>query len=311
MIRKIIKQGNKSYTFTLPISWIKENNLKGSDEIETNADGQYLILCPKKGIQESDKETFFDLANFGERVIRNILNQSYRQGYDKIRLEFHSPEQLKIVREITEDSLLGFAIVEEKGKHCMLQNIAEPAKERYDIILRKVFLTIKMEAEDILEEFRKAAPKDIEKRIRQKNTVDKYNNYLRRVIISNKAGGAGKSHLQYHLVSLLSMIHHAYYYLVLAAKDMKVGHLEKDVDKLFSSTNSLLDDLYETYYKDPNIDFEVGRKKIKLFTETIYPLINSSSKQRVIVYHLAEVIRLVQQCSSVVYGISVGEKVKP
>ena len=309
MIRKIIKQGNKSYTFTLPIDWIKEYNLKGSDEIEIIEDESSLIITPKKKAEDLRNEIVFDLQNFGERAIRNIINQAYRQGYDKITLHFHSKQQIELINDITENSLLGFAVVEEKNERCVLQNIAEPSKDRYDIILRRVFLTIKIDSEEILSDFQNGNQQNMEKRIQQKNVFDKYTNYLRRVILSHKIGGRRNSYLLYHLISQLSVIYHTYYYLSKTADKMKIKTLEKDVEGIFVKVNDHFMDLYHEYFNnDLNLDYKIGMQKIKIFEENIYPLMTKNSKQNVIVYHLGEITRLVQLSSSVVHGMIANPK---
>ena len=53
MRRRIIKQGNNSFTSTVPIKWIKENNLEAGDEIEVFEEDNQLI------ISESARRKFF------------------------------------------------------------------------------------------------------------------------------------------------------------------------------------------------------------------------------------------------------------
>ena len=44
MRRKIIKQGNNSFTLTLPIKWVKENSIEKQNEVEVDYFEKDLIL---------------------------------------------------------------------------------------------------------------------------------------------------------------------------------------------------------------------------------------------------------------------------
>jgi phosphate uptake regulator len=74
MRRKIIKQGNNSYTLTLPIKWVKEYNLDGADEVEIiEEEGSLKIVSEQKKIK---KEISITINNKFEKNIRFILKQA-------------------------------------------------------------------------------------------------------------------------------------------------------------------------------------------------------------------------------------------
>ena len=141
MKRKIIRLGQATYVMSLPSKWIRESNLNKGDYIEVEEKDGNLIISTQKAAQRT--EVTLDLHNFNERTIQNVLNQTYRKGFDVIRLKYATSEQLKSVRRITKETLLGFEVVKEEKGFCTLENIAEPSVEKYDVILRKLFLVIK------------------------------------------------------------------------------------------------------------------------------------------------------------------------
>ncbi|MCA9459468.1 MAG: AbrB/MazE/SpoVT family DNA-binding domain-containing protein, partial [Nanoarchaeota archaeon] len=81
MKRKIIKQSGRAYTITLPINWIRENNIEEGDEIELNENNNQLNIVtentntPKTSIS-------LDIPKGKESSIRTLLINTYRSGFD-------------------------------------------------------------------------------------------------------------------------------------------------------------------------------------------------------------------------------------
>ena len=86
MRRKIISQGNKSYTLTLPLGWITEQNLKAGDEVEIKEDENNIIIAPTKISSITTDSCAIDAKNLGKRAILRSLHNAYRKGYDKINV---------------------------------------------------------------------------------------------------------------------------------------------------------------------------------------------------------------------------------
>ena len=183
MKRKLIKQGNNSYTLTLPIKWIRDKGLDENSEIELEEKEGELIIntnINKKQIKKLELK----ITNYNERTIKNLLNQGYRQGYDLIKIQYKNKSQLDIIKSITRETLLGFELTEENLDSCIIENITEPSEEKFDIILRKVFLIIKNEGEEILNDILKKLD-NRKKREHTKIIIDDYTNFCRRAIIKN------------------------------------------------------------------------------------------------------------------------------
>ncbi|MBW2964569.1 hypothetical protein KY363_03855, partial [Candidatus Woesearchaeota archaeon] len=202
MKRKIIQQGNHSFTLTVPIRWVKENGLDGGSEVDVSEDDSKLVISAAAGKQPGSSVAF-SLNGYHERTIRNILNQSYRKGYDMITIGYETGEQLDIVRNIVRETMLGFAVTDEKPGSCTVQNIAEPSPEKFDAIMRKLFLVIKQESEDILADVKSGRMTSMARLKGNKDMVDSYTNFLRRVAINARVGGLRNSYLIFHCVSNL------------------------------------------------------------------------------------------------------------
>ena len=55
------------------------------------------------------------------------------------------------------------------------------------------------------------------------------------------------------------------------------------------------------YKKDLNLAYKIQTEKIKIFNDKIYPAL--TKKDNTITYHAAEIIRLIQVASTVVFGM--------
>ncbi len=304
MKRKIIKQGLGGYTIYLPKKWIDENKLKYGDELQINEEDSKLIVHPIY-IKSPEVAIRFDLADYNERTVRNILNQTYRKGFDKITLKYHTKQQLEDVKEITRKTLLGFEVTKETDDVCVVQNIAEPSSTKFDVILRKIFLIIKQESQEMLEDIKSGKLKNLQKRKEQKDIVDHYTNFTRRVIIRNKIEGTKDSYLLFYLVSKLSIAHHAYYYLYAFLNKKKKFKLGKDIIKLLGETNEMYNTFYNAFYKkNIELNHKVGVLKDKLLKNDVYKLLQKKKGiENVVLYRIGEIIRNVHLCSTVLFGL--------
>ncbi len=308
MRRKIIRQGNHSYTLTLPIEWVRELSLDEGSEVELKQEGNDLLVIPstlKKRLPSTISVNLKELEKSEERTIRNILNQAYRKGYDKIVLQLRDKQELKDVKEIVKSSLLGFEVVEEKESNCVVQSIAEPSSENYQAILRKLFFIIQEEGNEIFLDFAAQKVEKLDERKNVKDSFDNYTNFLRRIIARDKIGGSMDSYLHYVIVSRMSLVEHAYYYMYKRAAKEKKLSVQKKTLKFLEETNSLFKLLHQALFeKDFQKTHEVGVQKEKLIFEELYQLLEKSKGiDNIILYHCGEIIRLTHMISTNIFGL--------
>ena|SRR3989338_841745 len=308
MKRKIIRLGQATYVMSLPSKWIRESNLNKGDYIEVEEKDGNLIISTQKAAQRT--EVTLDLHNFNERTIQNVLNQTYRKGFDVIRLKYATSEQLKSVRRITKETLLGFEVVKEEKGFCTLENIAEPSVEKYDVILRKLFLVIKNEAEEIILEVKEGTLTNQARRDEIKNNVDNYTNFIRRLIIKYKIQGAKDSYLLFYAISLLSLIHHGYYYLYQYLGEKKNIHLSAETKHVFQKVNELFTTYYAAFYKnDYTLAHQISVDRKKIMQQEIYPLLEAHKGiENVVLSCLNEIMRMIHLSSTAIFGLAAKEK---
>lgn len=292
MRRKLIGQGVGGVTVTLPINWVRDFSLNPGSEVDVLETNEGILVQAVHSKKE--KSITLDLREYDRRMILNFLNQSYRLGYDSIHITYKNEEQYSTITEITKNTLLGFEIVENKNYHCTLQNIAEPDVDKFEVILRKIFLQIMEMAEKIIEDFRKnvLSKQSIEE---YKLQIDKLTNYTRRTIIRTKYGG-NKSILLYSIISQLSLISHAYYYIYQYSIDKK-KKLSSELLFCLIGITQMFRTYYEAFYaKDLKKLSQLSKLKDEFMAQNTTLLEKSTPSTAVFLSHMREIIRLTHMC---------------
>lgn len=136
MKRRLIKQGADALTITVPKEWTKLHNLKSGDEIDLNAEGGILIIHAQPNAHK--KKTKVHLSEENRNHHRLLLAQAYRSGFDEIEVSYELPTRLSTIYQLVEE-LLGMEITSQKEKGLVLQSVAIPDYQQYDVLFRRIF----------------------------------------------------------------------------------------------------------------------------------------------------------------------------
>lgn len=172
MERKIIQQSATSVGISLPFKWVKKQGLKAGDSIDVSEKDADLMLSPKMGKKEK-KEIKLEIKDLRESVVRTLLVNSYRAGFDKIYLEYNG--KIDILNQIVKEHLLGFEVFHKEGKHFIVESVAEPSYDNFENIIEKQFFIL-------LEIMRKTGTEDVKQDVFR---VQKYDNFLKRCLAKN------------------------------------------------------------------------------------------------------------------------------
>ena len=261
MQRKIIKQGNNSYTLTLPIDWVRENELDKTLNVNVNREENSIVISADSTRKE--REITVDMKNKSERLVRVVLNNLYRSGYTKIVIENYKEE--KFIDEFVSSRLLGFEVVKIEKDRLTIKNIAEPSPDNFNSILRKVFLIIKQSLEF-----------QIDKETAN-HKVNLYVNYLQRIIVSTKSFGAESNHNMYSITTRLLLIQHS-------LARMK----EKTI--LFDETKQLFDDLTTAFFSKNSEKVFEAHDKLSVLNHDSY-IKNLKNNNNSDYFYLGDIIR--------------------
>src|SRR3989344_6779531 len=149
MKRKVIKQGNGTLTITLPKGWTEKVGLKGGDEIDVEEMGDIICVSTEKGF--TPKKISIEISKLDKSVLDSLLAVLHKSGYDEIELTFDEPKLVKSIQKRINSMLMGYEIIEQTNKRCIIKSIASQYDSNIDDIIRRVFLVTLSLARNTLE----------------------------------------------------------------------------------------------------------------------------------------------------------------
>lgn len=250
MEKKLTAQGpngRKSYTVTLPIEWIKSENLDKSRSVELNVVGSNIIIRPN---MQKDTIVNLNIDEYSNSIVK-VIPGLYRNGTDEIKLLFKDSKNLEKTTELIEKKLIGYEIIEQKKNYVVIRDITKESEDDFKVIFRRIFLMI-LELPEV----------DDEKQI---NSIDKnikkLINYCQRILIK-------KGHAEFSKIP--------FYYLILDRLekicDELVWYLDLKNDKnneLFKEIKKLIRTSYELFYKFDSKTYDFYQHKTYLLKNEI------------------------------------------
>jgi phosphate uptake regulator len=291
MRRKVVQQGAATLMISLPSKWAKEKGLKKGDEIDLEESGSNLIVMPEAVKAKSEVE--INLIGLVESSIRTLISNTYRMGYDRIKVNFSSNEQFKLLQETIKTRLLGFDIIKKEKNSCIIENITEPSPDQFENIFQKIFLNsvalIDITEQRMLGKKPDENYEDIESRIQQ------YENFCKRVL--------AKSYKKENLLfwTFLTLIIHG---------QREIYHLNRFLDKNKGKESANVIELLHDAKKMAEMIQEAYAKKDVLIIEKMHELEKTLIYQKaykimkdVAVYHITSCIRNLYLAGSPLIGL--------
>jgi phosphate uptake regulator len=290
MKRKIIKQGLGGYTIYLPKEWIDKKGLKAGQEVEIVEKDTELSI--RSQIVEK-KPVTITITETNKNDIKVLLTHFYRKGFDKIDIKGINETLLKEIRETTQQLLLGFELTEQTKETCIIENISEPTEEKFEAILRRIFLIIKETEEIIIKDFEENKFTHLQEVEEHNHQSDKYVLFCRRIVIKEKYDL--NPMIIWELLTFLTHIQHTHYYLYKYASENKIRQ-DKNITKMLHGLKEYFELYYDAYFKkDITYVHEINNLKKKYqFGECIKYLESSSGKNSVIYAYIKETFRMIQ-----------------
>jgi phosphate uptake regulator len=290
MKRKIIKQGLGGYTIYLPKEWIDKKGLKAGKEVDIIESDTDLIIRSQV-VQK--KSANINLTDNNQNDIKVIITHLYRNGVDKIQLNNITKELLTEIKEDTNQFLLGFEITEQSANKCIIENISEPSEEKFEALLRRIFLIIRETQNILVTDFNENKFKHLKEIEEQNHQIDKYILFCRRIVVKEKY--KTNPLIMWELLTFLMHIQHAHYYLYKYSSENKLKQ-DKNILKLLAELEKYFTLYYDSYFKkDISYVHEINNLKKKYqFGECIKSLESSSGKNTVVYSYLREIFRIIQ-----------------
>jgi len=177
MRRKVIKQANQAYTITLPIDWVRENEIDKTRELEIETHEKTITLTnPGKTAR---KKVVINTTGASVQEMYRIINALYAKGIDEIELT--TDECTSKISEALNNTI-GYALVSKEKDTFIIKDIGGTTHENLDEIFKRTFQMIlsffSSAIEDIFKENEETLP-GLKARDRE---INKFAHYLQRAI---------------------------------------------------------------------------------------------------------------------------------
>jgi len=249
MRRKIIRQGNKSFTFTLPVKWVRQHRLEGGEEIDIKEEDGNLILSSE--LSKSQKSTAMSVKGMTEKNIRFVMNQLYRRGFTKIKFTSVTTANARVIEDLVDQHFSGVEVIRKKGDEVIVEVITEPKADSFEKIFRKMFYLISDSLKIIVD-------KEDTKRIT--TLTDKtrvYSQFCKRYISNNVKSLEG-----FELYSSIS------YIIIIQTNINRAVKMKMTRD--FKILKDLFDRVSENFYKrDLNGLYKTQKESVELYEKLL------------------------------------------
>ncbi len=200
MKRKLVKQGLRALTITLPASWVESHQLKPGNEIDLIESDESLIISSEG--KHVIKDITVDVSGLLPRMADRFMARAYQKGYDKIMVKFDDPDlMLSIKNKIPE--LMGFELLNIGKDWLEVQVISKELDLDFDTMLRRAFLILLDMGTTCHDAWKNGDKKALENIFHQDFDVNKFTYFcLRSLNKSSKMMNFGSSILYYLIESL-------------------------------------------------------------------------------------------------------------
>lgn len=243
MERKLIKQGLGGYTVYLPKKWIDKKGLKAGDLISISETDTGLSIGSHK---KEKREICITLDEETRKNLSTIVTHIYRRGYDIISFRDVDADAFPSIKKLANDLLLGFEVTQRDATSCRIENLSEPTEEKFDVMLRRIFLIIKETHALVVSDLKRGtyeSAKDIDELRRQQ---DKFILFCRRVL--SKERYDKNPMIAWELLTFLMHIEHAYHYLHKYCQ-ASMTKADEDMLDLLESAGDYFGYYYDAYFK--------------------------------------------------------------
>jgi len=297
MKRKIIKQGAGTLTISLPTSWTKLFRLKQGDEIDVVQESNVLVVSTKEQLRSKSVE--LDLSGFSTPMIWIYLANAYIRGDDEVKVIFDDPRIMNEVSKASND-FIGFEVIEQGKKHCVLKDLSGTTEVDLDMILRRIFLLILSVAEEGLEALNKKDIAMLNQVLSQRDhEVNKLISFYLRNL--NKRGlGDFQKAMHYH--TIVNFIEH------LADEYTRLyNEIEKPVcpesAKTFDDVVKLTRDFYDLFYKyNVSLAQKIRDKRDQIRAKTNKLMLNKGLNEIRFLYRVKKIAELIYDIEKIHVG---------
>lgn len=244
MKRKVIQIAESTQLISLPRKWCIAHGIKKGDELEVEEHGHKIQVMTAKDTQLEIAKLHFSSA---DQFLQRPLMTFYRMGYDQVEITFDDPKVIPRIQEEIE-RLMGFEIVSQTERSCVVKNVAAAMDSEFEGILRRIFLMLVEMARDTSEALSKRNFANMEEITKRERLNNKLTIFCERIL--NKKGYPDHKRLTfiYYIVCNLEHLADNLCDICNYCMDAK-PRVSQDTVKLVKETTQLIEQLYSLFYK--------------------------------------------------------------
>ena len=300
MRRKIIKQ-KSAYTITLPVKWIRENNLEKSNEVDVTEENTGLLITAQ--MQASNRRTYLDFKKGNVYYYRILIENEYLRGATDLDIKFPDQNSLRIIQE-TVANLIGFEILDLGKSTCRVGQTAMPTVQEFKAILNRLFNVLKycqesVYADVVANDFSHTA--QVEK---FESDTRRYSLFCRRILHSQSIVSRTDEFLWDLLLERLVITGYEHFFMYQKLAAVKENtKVRPEIIKLYKKASAMFLLFTEMFFKKKVDDFTtINEQWQEIFFKEGHSIIAKNKKESIILFHainLSKMIWLISQPNTI------------
>lgn len=255
--------GPSSLVVSLPSKWAKKQGIKKGDEVDVEEKESGLLLTTK-GAQVAEKAKLQLKSDepFKKRYILNL----YRAGVDEVEVTSEEPLPFSQIQKALNSSL-GFEIVDQGQKFCLIKSVSSSLDTEFDAILRRVFLLNLSMGKDMVEALQNKQLDRLADISSMEHTIDKFANFCVRILTKYGYKSKQNEFMINNYVMALEQMGDMQHDLCDLLRQKKAP-VAKELIQFMQRVNQLFEELYHLFYKfEKNKVAEVQKQRLKLYLD--------------------------------------------
>lgn len=289
MQRKLVKMGKNCLMTAVPMSWLKQHNLKKGDYVDFEEVESYLFVSAKQ--VPMNKEISINMKNANKAGVFRILSTLYDLDFKTVHIMYDTPQTLTwILWSI--NMLRDWKLELLQQQHCVLRTILVE-QEEFSILFRKIMLLTK----------------------ELTTTVEAYiagnNNLLEEIRVKHQLILSGTQSIKRRINTSSLPLEYKYYYFIAIQLEEIADHYEyllrnleikkKNSPKILLLQRKLVKLFSETYanFFKFSLDWYIEFSKKEVWKEF------ATEQHSLVVYHLRAISERIKNIAKYTVGIRI------
>lgn len=255
--RKVIKQANQAYTITLPIEWVRQNNIDKDSEVEVISSDKSLIISNTGKVEIKKAKLIID--NYDVRNLWSKFNAFYAAGVDEI--EISSTEEIStLIREAIKEDI-GYALVSQGKGVYVVRDLGGGNNQNIDEVFKQVFQMVLMFYDSAIEDIFGDEVETKDSLMGRDEEINKFCLFLQRQINKMSYSNPVQGRVLFTYSFVLEKIGDEILRLWRTNIDNKINKTEK-IKEIINLSRKSLDLIFEFYYNfSPNLGEKIHNLK--------------------------------------------------